>query len=62
MAKALSRCARTLLLHVQTIASPTHDWATMMGQSLIRHVKVRNQLRKNTRHKPHPSQAYNRAA
>ena len=61
-AKALSRCVRTLLLHVQTITSLIHDWAAMMGRSLIRHVQGRNQPRKNARHKPHPSQAYKRAA
>jgi hypothetical protein len=61
-AKALSRCVRTLLLQVQTITSLIHDWAAMMGRSLIRHVQGRNQPRKNTRHKPHPSQAYKRAA
>ena len=61
-AKALSRCVRTLLLQVQSIASLIHDWAAMMGRSLIRHVQGRNQPRKNTRHKPHPSQAYKRAA
>ncbi len=61
-AKALSRCVRTLLLHVQTITSLIHDWAAMMGRSLIRHVQGRNQPRKNSRHKPHPSQAYKRAA
>jgi len=61
-AKALSRCVRALLLHVQSIALLIHDWAAMMGRSLIRHVQGRNQPRKNTRHKPHPSQAYKRAA
>lgn len=61
-AKVLSRCVRTLLLQVQTITSLIHDWAAMMGRSLIRHVQGRNQPRKNTRHKPHPSQAYKRAA
>jgi hypothetical protein len=60
-AKALSRCVRTLLLQVQTITSLIHDWAAMMGP-LIRHVQGRNQPRKNTRHKSHPSQAYKRAA
>ncbi|MDZ4187362.1 MAG: transposase, partial [Hydrogenophaga sp.] len=61
-AKALSRCVRTLLLQVQTITSLIHDWAAMMGRSLIRHLQGRHQPRKNTRHKPHPSQAYKRAA
>jgi len=36
---ALSRCVRTLLLHVQVITSLIHDWAAMMGRSLIRHVQ-----------------------
>lgn len=61
-AKALSRCIRALLLHPQDLASLIHDWAAMMGRSLIRHVQGRNQPRRNTRHKPHPSQAYKRAA
>jgi len=61
-AKALSRCVRMLLLQAQTITSLIHDWAAMMGRSLIRHVQRRHQPRKNTRHKPLPSQAYKRAA
>jgi hypothetical protein len=61
-AKALSRCIRALLLYTQDLASLIHDWATMMGRSLIRHVKGRSQPRPSTRYKPHPSQAYKRAA
>ena len=61
-AKALSRCACALLLHAQDLASLIHDWAAVMGRSLIRHVQRRNQPRKNTRYKPHPSQAYKQAA
>jgi hypothetical protein len=61
-AKALSRCIRALLLNIQDLASLIHDWAAMMGCSLIRHVKGRSQPRRNTRYKPHPSQAYKRAA
>jgi hypothetical protein len=61
-AKALSRCVRALLLHAQDLASLIHDWAAVMGRSLIRHMQGRNQPRKNTRYKPHPSQAYKRAA
>ena len=61
-AKALSRCIRALLLNIQELASLIHDWAAMMGRSLIRHVKGRSQPRRNTRYKPHPSQAYKRAA
>jgi hypothetical protein len=60
--KALSRCIRALLLHTQDLASLIHDWAAMMARSLIRHVKGRSQPRRNTRYKPHPSQAYKRAA
>jgi hypothetical protein len=61
-AKALSRCVRVLLLHTQDLASLIRDWAAMMGRSLVRHVQGRQQPRRNTRHKPHPSQAYKRAA
>lgn len=61
-AKALSRCIRALLLNIQELASLIRDWAAMMGRSLIRHVKGRSQPRRNTRYKPHPSQAYKRAA
>jgi hypothetical protein len=61
-AKALSRCIRALLLHTQNLALLIHDWAAMMGRSLIRHVKGRSQPRRNTQRKPHPSQAYKRAA
>jgi hypothetical protein len=60
-AKALSRCIRALLLNIQELASLIRDWAAMMGRSLIRHVKGRSQPRRNTRYKPHPSQAYKRA-
>ena len=52
-----------VMLHV--VVGPEsliHDWAAMMGRSLIRHALGRNQPRKNTRHKPHPTQAYKRAA
>ena len=61
-AKALSRCIRALLLHTQDLVLLIRDWAAMMGRSLIRHVKGRSQPRRNTRYKPHPSQAYKRAA
>jgi hypothetical protein len=61
-AKALSRCVRALLLRTQDLASLIHDWAAVTGRYLIRHVQRRNQPHKNTRYKPHPSQAYKRAA
>lgn len=61
-AKALSRCVRALLLHTHDLASLIRDWAAMMGRSLVRHVQGRNQPRPTSRHKPHPSQAYKRAA
>lgn len=61
-AKALSRCIRALMLHSQDLVLLIRDWAAMMGRSLIRHVKGRSQPRRNTRYKPHPSQAYKRAA
>lgn len=60
--KALSRCVRVLLLHAHELPSLIHDWAAMMGRSLIRHLPGRSQPRHNSKHKPHPSQAYKRAA
>jgi hypothetical protein len=60
--KALSRCVRVLLLHVHELPSLIRDWAAMMGRSIVRHLPGRSQPRQNTKHKPHPSQAYKRAA
>lgn len=40
--KALSRCIRALLLHTQHLASLIHDWAAMMGRSLIRRIRLAN--------------------
>lgn len=61
-AKALSRCVRALLLLSHNLASLIQDWAAMMERSLIRHVPGRQQPRRHSTHKPHPSQAYKHAA
>ncbi|GAB4088272.1 IS3 family transposase [Hydrogenophaga soli] len=59
---SLSRCVRVLLLHVHELPALIRDWVAMMGRSLVRHLPGGSQPRQNTRHKPHPSQAYKRAA
>ena len=61
-AKTLSRCVCRLLLHARSLPSLIREWAFAMRRSLIRHIQGRSQPRNNTRHKPHPSQAYKRAA
>lgn len=61
-AKTLSRCVGRLLLHIDSLPVLIHQWAFAMRRSLIRHIQGRSQPRNNTRHKPHPSQAYKRAA
>jgi len=61
-AKTFSRCVGRLLLHAHSLAALINEWAFAMRRSLIRHIQGRSQPRKNTRHKPHPSQAYKRAA
>jgi len=51
-----------LLLHIHELPSLIRDWAAMMGRSFIRRLPGRSQPRKGPHHKPHPSQAYKRAA
>jgi hypothetical protein len=61
-ARTLSRCVGHLLLIAGAAVQTARDWALTLGRSPIRHVAEQSQPRKQSKHKPHPSQAYKRAA
>ena len=61
-ARTLSRCIGHLLLVAGAAVQIVRDWAQTLGRSPIRHVAGQSRPRKQSKHKPHPSQAYKRAA
>ena len=61
-ARTLSRCIGHLLLVVKAAVQIVHDCAQTLGRSLIRHVAGQTRIRKQSKYKPHPSQAYKRPA
>jgi hypothetical protein len=61
-ARTLSRCIGRLLLIAGAAVQIARDWAQTLGRSPIRHVAGQSRPRKQSKHKPHPSQAYKRAA
>jgi len=61
-ARTLSRCIGRLLLIAGAAVQIARDWGQTLGRSPIRHVSGQSRPRKQSKHKPHPSQAYKRAA
>jgi hypothetical protein len=61
-ARTLSRCIGHLLLVAGAAVQIARDWAQTLGRSPIRHVAGQSRPRKQSKHKPHPSQAYKRPA
>jgi hypothetical protein len=61
-ARTLSRCIGHLLLVAGAAVQIARDWAQTLGRSPIRHVPGQSRPRTQSKHKPHPSQAYKRAA
>ena len=61
-AKLLSRCIGSMLLLVGGIAGGVHDWVTTLSRRWTRHIAGRSRPRNPAHSKPHPSQAYKRAA
>ena len=61
-AKLFSRCIGRLLLRVGSMASFIEVWVITLGRTPIRHVPGRSRPRKPAHFKPHPAQAYKRAA
>jgi hypothetical protein len=61
-ARTLSRCIGYLLLVAGAAVQIARDWALTLGRSPIRHIAGQSRPRKQSKHKPHSSQAYKRAA
>jgi len=61
-ARTLSRCIGRLLLIAGAAVQIVDDWAQTLGRSPVRHGPGQSRPRKQSKHKPHPSQAYKRAA
>ena len=61
-AKLFSRCIGRALLMAGGIAQAIDEWVITLARSWTRHVPGRSRPRNPTHSKPHPSQAYKRAA
>ncbi len=61
-AKLFSRCIGAMLLVAGGIAQGVHDWGLTLSRCWIRHIPGRSRPRNPAHTKPHPSQAYKRAA
>lgn len=60
--KLFSRCIGRMLLLAGGVAQGMHDWVITLARCWSRHVPARSRPRKTDHVKPHPSQAYKRAA
>lgn len=61
-AKLFSRCIGSMLLVAGGIVRGIHDWVTTLSRCWTRHIPGRSRPRNSAHTKPHPSQAYKRAA
>lgn len=61
-AKLFSRCIGPMLLLAGGIAQGVHGWITTLSRCWTRHIPGRSRPRNPAHSKPHPSQAYKRAA
>lgn len=61
-AKLLSRCIGSMLLITGGIVQGIHDWVLTLSRCWTRHIPGRSRPRDPAHSKPHPSQAYKRAA
>ena len=61
-ARALSRCIERLLLIAGAAVQIVGEWGQTLGRAPIRHVAGPSRPQKQSKHKPHPSQACKRAA
>lgn len=61
-AKLFSRCIGPMLLIAGGVAQGVHDWVLTLSRCWTRHIPGRSQPRNPAHTKPHPSQAYKRAA
>jgi hypothetical protein len=60
--KLFSRCIGRVLLVAGGVAQVIHDWVHTLSRCWTRHIPGRTRPRDSTHSKPHPSQAYKRAA
>lgn len=60
--KLFSRCIGRVLLVAGGVAQVIHDWVHTLSRCWTRHIPGRTRPRDPTHSKPHPSQAYKRAA
>ena len=60
--KLFSRCIGAMLLVAGGIAQGVHDWRLTLSRCWTRHIPGRSRPRNPAHTKPHPSQAYKRAA
>lgn len=60
--KLFSRCIGAMLLLADGIAQGVHDWVLTLSRRWTRHIPGRSRPRNPAHTKPHPSQAYKRAA
>ena len=60
--KLFSRCIGSMLLGASGIAQGVHDWMLTLSRRWTRHIPGRSRPRHPAHTKPHPSQAYKRAA
>jgi Transposase DDE domain len=60
--KLFSRCIGAMLLVAGRIAQGVHDWVLTLSRCWTRHIPGRCRPRNPAHTKPHPSQAYKRAA
>lgn len=61
-AKLFSRSIGAMLLLADGVALGIHDWVLMLSRCWTRHIPGRSRPRNPAHTKPHPSQAYKRAA
>ena len=60
--KLLSRCIGSMLLAADGLLELVHAWGLTLSRRLTRHIPGRSRPRNHAHSKPHPSQAYKRAA